>query len=68
MSEKFNNLINGVWKDSISGNTFENRNPAKWKEDLIGIFPSSGKEDVLEAVAAAKAAFENWRLIPAPMR
>ena len=68
MSEKFNNLINGVWKDSLSGNTFENRNPAKWNEDLIGIFPSSGKEDVMEAVAAAKAAFENWRLVPAPKR
>ncbi|MBK9331519.1 MAG: aldehyde dehydrogenase family protein [Ignavibacteria bacterium] len=68
MAEKFKNLINGVWKDSSEGNTFENRNPAKWNEDLIGIFPSSSKEDVDEAVAAAKAAFEKWRLIPAPKR
>ncbi|MBS1517107.1 MAG: aldehyde dehydrogenase family protein [Bacteroidetes bacterium] len=68
MAEKFKNLINGVWKESQSGNTFENRNPAKWNEDLIGIFPSSSKEDVDEAVAAAKAAFEKWRLIPAPKR
>ena len=35
----------------------KNRNPAKWNEDLIGIFPSSGADDVNEAVAA-KAAFE----------
>ncbi len=68
MAEKFKNLINGEWKESKSGNTFENRNPAKWNEDLIGIFPSSSKEDVDEAVAAAKAAFEKWRLIPAPKR
>ncbi len=68
MAEKFKNLINGEWKDSIAGNTFENRNPAKWNEDLIGIFPSSGKEDVDEAVAAAKIAFNKWRLVPAPKR
>jgi len=68
MSEKFKNLINGEWKDSKSGNTFENRNPANWNDDLIGIFPSSDKEDVDEAVAAAKDAFEKWRLVPAPRR
>ncbi|MBK6875062.1 MAG: aldehyde dehydrogenase family protein [Ignavibacteria bacterium] len=68
MAEKFKNLINGEWKDSKSGNTFENRNPAKWNEDLIGIFPSSNADDVNEAVAAAKKAFEKWRLVPAPKR
>jgi aldehyde dehydrogenase (NAD+) len=68
MAEKFKNLINGEWKDSKSGNTFENRNPANWNEDLIGIFPSSNEEDVKEAVAAAKKAFEKWRLVPAPKR
>ena len=35
---------------------------------MIGIFPSSDKEDIDEAVAAAKAAYEKWRLIPAPKR
>ncbi len=36
------------------GKTFENRNPAHWDE-VVGIFPQSGKEDVEEAVRAARA-------------
>ncbi|MFZ1322186.1 MAG: aldehyde dehydrogenase family protein [Ignavibacteria bacterium] len=68
MAEIFKNLINGEWKNSSGSETFENRNPAKWNEDLIGIFPSSNKDDVNEAVAAAKAAFDKWRLVPAPKR
>jgi len=68
MAEIFKNLINGEWKNSSGSETFENRNPAKWNEDLIGIFPSSNKDDVNEAVSAAKAAFDKWRLVPAPKR
>ena len=67
MSKIFQNFINGKWTDSKSGRTFENRNPAKW-EEVVGIFPKSTKEDVDEAVKAARAAFEKWRLIPAPAR
>ena len=67
MSKKFQNLINGKWVDAKSGKTFENRNPANWDE-LIGTFPKSGKEDVDEAVRCARAAFEKWRLVPAPKR
>jgi acyl-CoA reductase-like NAD-dependent aldehyde dehydrogenase len=67
MAQKFQNLINGKWVDAISGRTFENRNPANW-EEVVGIFPKSGKEDVDEAVKAARAAFEKWRLVPAPKR
>jgi alpha-ketoglutaric semialdehyde dehydrogenase len=67
MSQKFQNLINGKRVDAKSGRTFENRNPANWDE-LIGVFPKSGKEDVDEAVKAARAAFEKWRLVPAPKR
>ena len=67
MSKKYQNFINGKWVDSRSGKTFENRNPANWSE-IIGIFPKSGKEEVNDAVFAARKAFEKWRLVPAPKR
>lgn len=67
MAEKFQNFINGKWQDARSGETFDNRNPANW-DDLIGTFPKSAAEDVNIAVAAAKAAFDGWRLTPAPKR
>lgn len=65
--KKYQNFINGKWVDAKSGQTFENRNPARWSE-VIGTFPKSSKEDVEEAVKAARAAFEKWRLVPAPKR
>jgi aldehyde dehydrogenase (NAD+) len=67
MARKFQNYIDGRWADSKSGRTFENRNPAIWDE-VIGTFPLSTKEDVNEAVKAAKKAFDSWRLVPAPKR
>ncbi len=67
MAKNFQNFINGKWVDAKSGRTFENRNPANWDE-LVGLFPKSGREDVEEAVKAARAAFAKWRLVPAPKR
>jgi aldehyde dehydrogenase (NAD+) len=67
MAKKYQNFINGRWCDAIGGETFENRNPAN-KDDLIGVFPKSGKRDVDAAVKAARAAFREWRLVPAPQR
>ncbi len=67
MSNKYQNFINGSWVDAVSGETFENRNPARWNE-IVGTFPKSGKEDVDAAVKAARSAFEKWRLVPAPKR
>jgi len=65
--KKFQNFINGKWCDAKSGKTFENRNPAN-NSEVLGTFPKSSKEDVNEAVASAKKAFEHWRLVPAPKR
>jgi len=67
MPKEFKNFINGKWIGAESGRTFENRNPANWDE-IVGIFPKSGKEDVEKAVRAARVAFEKWRLVPAPKR
>jgi aldehyde dehydrogenase (NAD+) len=61
------NLIGGDWVESRSGQTFENQNPANFK-DVVGIFPRSNKDDVNAAVDAAKKAFARWRLTPAPRR
>src|SRR3954451_5146821 len=63
----YKNLIGGEWVESRTGKTFENLNPADTR-DVVGIFQASGKEDVDDAVAAAKIAFEKWRLVPAPKR
>ena len=65
-TKTFQNYIGGEWVDSASGETFESTSPATG--DSIGIFPKSTAEDVDRAVAAAKAAFEEWRLVPAPQR
>ena len=67
MAQLYKNYINGKWIEAKSGKTFENRNPAD-RRDLIGLFPASGPEDVEEAVSAARNAFAEWRLVPAPKR
>jgi acyl-CoA reductase-like NAD-dependent aldehyde dehydrogenase len=46
--------------------TFDSLNPATG--ELIESFPRSGAEDVDRAVATARAAWEDWRLVPAPER
>ena len=56
---------NGCHRESAA--TFENRNPAN-TNDLIGSFPDSTINDAEAAIAAAKRAFDSWRLVPAPKR
>lgn len=63
----YKNLIGGEWVGSHSGQTYENLNPADTR-DVVGIFQRSDKRDVDDAVAAAKQAFQRWRLVPAPKR
>jgi aldehyde dehydrogenase (NAD+) len=67
MAERFKNYIDGKWVDSISGETFENRNPSNINE-IIGLFPRSKKEDVDKAVSAALSAFNEWKNVSPPER
>jgi len=61
------NFINGRWVESRSGQTIERRNPANLTE-VTSVAPLSTREEVREAIAAAKAAFPGWRDTPAPVR
>ncbi len=61
------NFVGGKWVPSASSATFENRNPAN-TNDLIGLFPDSTAQDAEAAIAAARRAFDSWRLVPAPKR
>lgn len=67
MSKLFKNYINGKWKSSSSGKTFENVNPANHNE-VLGRFQKSNTKDVNEAIAAAENAQKAWRATPAPKR
>ncbi len=63
----FGNFISGQWLPSDSGAKLENRNPAN-TSDLIGLFADSTASDAERAIAAAKHAYQSWRLVPAPKR
>jgi acyl-CoA reductase-like NAD-dependent aldehyde dehydrogenase len=63
----YHNLIGGEWIPAAGGKTILNLNPAD-HADVVGEFPASGAADIDRAVAAAKKAFADWRLVPAPRR
>jgi aldehyde dehydrogenase (NAD+) len=53
------NLISGRWLPA-KGSSFESQNPAR-NTEIIGVFPASSPELATEAVAAARAAYPDWR-------
>jgi methylmalonic acid semialdehyde dehydrogenase len=61
------NFINGEWVESKSTKIFERRNPAN-HDDVVARIPLSTREEMKQAIAAAKAAFPAWRDTPAPSR
>jgi alpha-ketoglutaric semialdehyde dehydrogenase len=60
------NFINGQWIEAQSGKMFESLNPATG--EVLGILPRSGPAEADAAVDAACAAYDSWRLTPAPKR
>jgi acyl-CoA reductase-like NAD-dependent aldehyde dehydrogenase len=65
--ETFRNFVNGEWKASRNGASFENENPAL-RGSNIGLFQSSTPEDIREAIDVAHNAFRSWQRTPLPER
>lgn len=65
--QTYKNLINGVWVDSVSGETFESMNPARASE-AVARFQASTEADVVQAMEAAAQAFAGWRATPPSKR
>ncbi|MBW8867163.1 MAG: aldehyde dehydrogenase family protein [Acidobacteria bacterium] len=63
----YHNFIDGAWVPSVSGDLFEDRNPAN-ADEVVGVFQKSTAADVADAIDAARLAYERWRLVPAPKR
>src|SRR5947208_14612540 len=63
----YHNFIDGAWVASVSGDLFEDRNPAN-SDEVVGVFQKSSAADVADAIDAARLAYERWRLVPAPKR
>ncbi|HET8569594.1 MAG TPA: aldehyde dehydrogenase family protein [Candidatus Limnocylindria bacterium] len=66
MTLEIRNLVGGEWVASESGKAFAVLDPSNG--ETIATAASSTKADVDRAVQAARAAFEKWRLTPAPRR
>ena len=58
--QTYGNYIAGEWRPAASGETMENRNPAD-RDEVVGLFASSGAADVDAAITAAEEAYRSWR-------
>lgn len=67
MARTYHNYVSGGWVDSASGETFDSVNPAK-RDEVIGVFPRSRREDVDAAIRAAQETFPRWSATPPPAR
>jgi alpha-ketoglutaric semialdehyde dehydrogenase len=63
----YKSFINGEWRDSASGKTLPNINPAN-TSDIIGDAQIATRDEARLAVEAAYNAFKEWKRTPAPTR
>ena len=61
------NFVDGRWVDSRAAKFLDRRNPAN-TDEIVATVPLSTREEMREAIAAARAAFPAWRDTPAPER
>jgi aldehyde dehydrogenase (NAD+) len=59
MLKTHKNYINGEWVDASGDALYKHQDPADLSS-VTGVFKKSTVEDTIQAVAAAKAAFEAW--------
>jgi acyl-CoA reductase-like NAD-dependent aldehyde dehydrogenase len=62
IAKKYKMFIGGKWVDSVSGETFDDLNP--YTGEVYAQVPGGAKEDVRQAIDAAKAAFPEWSSSP----
>lgn len=67
MTDSYENYINGEWRPSETGETFEIRNPAD-NEEVVAHVQDSSSEDATDAIEAATAAQSEWAGRPASER
>jgi len=67
MVTQYGNFIDGEWIPALSGETFQDANPADIR-DVIGRFPASSGADLGRATSAAARAYTEWRGLSAPAR
>lgn len=62
------NFVDGAWREASTGATFESRDP--YSDELVATAQASSVDDVLDAVGAARRAFDegDWRLLPGKAR
>jgi len=64
--QKIKNYINGELVDPTTNQYLDNFNPAEGK--VYSLIPDSNEQDVSNATRAAKAAFQEWSLMPLDKR
>lgn len=62
MAEKFQMLIDGKWRDSVSDESMEVINPAT--SEIIAYVPKANAIDAVSALEAAHRAFKEWSSLP----